>query len=120
MRRLWLITGWGLIAGVFYLSVLTPYIPTIKVSNIDKAYHFIAYFALMIWFAQAYAANRRWIILLAIILFGILIEFIQPHYGRDFDIKDMLANSSGALMAWLISLQGGDFLYRRFTVKAQK
>lgn len=114
MRITWLLVGWSVIGAIFYLSVLAPYIaPDLgDFDHQDKIYHFIAYFGLMYWFAQLYHADKRWRLATVTFLFGIAIEFIQPFTGRDFDPMDMLANGSGIIMAWLITLKGGDIFYR--------
>ena len=108
LRKIGLGIGWLLAASIFYLSVLTPYIPTIEINHIDKVYHLIAYGGLMWWWAQLYQGAKRQIILVLVIAFGILIEFIQPYTGRQFDLLDMVANASGALIAWWIANLGGD------------
>ncbi|BBP46746.1 hypothetical protein THMIRHAS_21190 [Thiosulfatimonas sediminis] len=116
VKLAWLLIGWSIIATVFYLSVLAPYrAPNLgDFSHQDKIYHFIAYFGLMLWFAQLYPRQWRWIIALSLFCFGIAIEFIQPFTGRDFDLLDMLANGSGIITGWAITLLKGDFVYRRW------
>ncbi|MBN2646378.1 MAG: VanZ family protein [Thiotrichales bacterium] len=111
MRHLWLAGGWLIAAAIFYLSVLTPYLPTVSLSHIDKLYHFSAYLGFMLWLAQAYNPRQRGWILLLLIGFGILIELIQPRFGRAFEWMDMVANSSGALTGLLLSRIGFAPLY---------
>ena len=51
--KLWSVIGWLLIATVIYLS-LTPHPIEIDVEQGDKIGHALAYFAMMMWFAQLY------------------------------------------------------------------
>ena len=119
MRIAWLLIGWSVIGAIFYLSVLAPYVaPNLgDFEHQDKIYHFIAYFGLMYWFAQLYPSKKRGLLAVVIFIFGIAIEFVQPYTGRDFDPMDMLANGFGIITAWLITLKGGDFAYRRWFLK---
>ena len=110
LRFVWIFIGWAMVAATLYLSLLTLQMPKIDINHADKIYHFIAYAGMMIWFSQAYLAHTRWRIAGLLIALGIAIEFIQPYTGRQFDLLDMLANSSGVLIAWWLSLKGGDIL----------
>ncbi|TPE52130.1 VanZ family protein [Amaricoccus solimangrovi] len=68
----------------------------------DKARHFLAYAAVA--FPIALARPRRWgWMMLGLLGWGLAIEFIQPAVGRDQDMRDFLANSSGVLLAVLLS-----------------
>jgi VanZ family protein len=78
----------------------------IKISNIDKVYHSIAYFTLAIaWLIVYYKKpNKKNIIVICCIIFGIVIEVLQSKITvhRTGDYYDILANSSGVLFALLI------------------
>jgi VanZ family protein len=78
----------------------------IKISNIDKVYHSIAYFTLAIaWLIVYYKKpNKKYIIVICCIIFGIVIEVLQSKITahRTGDYYDILANSSGVLFALLI------------------
>ncbi len=116
-RSTWLTLGWMLILLVFYASLFPVPQPKTDFNHMDKVHHFISYAVLMLWFSQLYRGKQRTLLLVALIAMGILIEFIQPYTGRMFDPLDMLANSSGALVAWLLSLKGADILSDRFKKK---
>ena len=83
-----------------------PQAADIKISNIDKAYHSIAYFTLAIaWLIVYYKKpNKKYIIVICCIIFGIVIEVLQSKITvhRTGDYYDILANSSGVLFALLI------------------
>jgi len=111
MRTLWILIGWLIIAAVVYLSVFTLYIPKQTFNHIDKIHHFIAYGALMLWFAQSFGTAKRLWVAFGLVLMGIAIEFIQPITGRQFSYLDMLANTGGVLLGLFIAAKGGDFLY---------
>ncbi len=113
-RTTWITLGWILIGVVFYASLFPLPYPKTEFSHMDKVHHFVSYGVLMLWFSQVLHGMQRFLLLIALIAMGILIEFIQPYTGRMFDPLDMLANGSGALVAWLLSLKGADVLYNRF------
>jgi len=104
LKPLWLFIGYLLIAYVFYSS-LRPDPIEVDIDDFDKYAHTFAYFVLMGWFIQIY--QHRNSILKCALLFigmGVLIEILQGMGGvRFFDYYDMLANSSGVLLAWLLS-----------------
>ncbi len=81
----------------------------------DKYSHFLAYFVLVGWFQQLYpAVFSRLLLLVAFTGMGIGIEFLQGWSGvRFFDPADMVANTLGAFLAWLLGWTGfGSLLYR--------
>lgn len=111
MRTIWIILGWGFAVMIFYASLFPIPYPKIEFNHFDKLQHFVSYGLLMLWFSQLLDRQQRFLLLIALILMGILIEFIQPSTGGIFDPLDMLANSAGAIVAWLLSLKGsGCFL----------
>jgi len=77
----------------------------------DKIVHFFLYFFLiLLWLKALNLSRKKQLYLLGgIILWGIIIEFIQEYYipSRNGDIFDALANTSGAFT--------GLILYRKFT-----
>ncbi len=114
LRPISIAIGLSLMATIFYLSVLTPYLGFApKIPHLDKVYHFSAYFSLMLWWAQVYTGRSRLRMLWLVIAFGIFIEFVQPFTGRSFEVADMFANSFGAFTAWWLANRGWDFLYPR-------
>jgi len=104
--RLWLSLGWTAVAFAILVSLVPasqlPQPPNIS----DKAEHFLAYLLLSLWFAGIYPRARYWIIGIGLCVMGVLIEFAQGamHFGRQADILDVLANSTGVIVGLGLSL----------------
>ncbi|NOR52052.1 MAG: VanZ family protein [Gammaproteobacteria bacterium] len=116
-RKIWLSIGWGLIALVVFLSVTSsPPQIDIDIAFLDKLEHFFAYSVLMGWFGQLYHQTRvriGWFA--AFVAMGISLEIIQGLGGvRYFEYADMAANTTGALIGWLLTRGGGGHLLSWF------
>jgi VanZ family protein len=98
--RLWLSLGWLAVAlAIVVCLVPTSKLPTPPTLN-DKVEHIVGYVLLSCWFAGIYPRARYWAIAVGLVVMGILIEFAQGamHYGRQADVRDVLANSTGVLI----------------------
>jgi len=95
-RHLWLAIGYVLVGLVIYLSVKPDPIDVGKIKGV-KVGHFIAYFVLMLWFAQLYPSWRaRLGIAAAFVLMGVGLEYTQGLTSyRSFDYADMVDNAIG-------------------------
>lgn len=95
--RLWQGLGWIMVLVVIWLSLTpTPPRPPGPLSW-DKANHFLAYGALMYWFAQAFIRHWRWPLFLAGL--GLALELLQGWGGvRSFDLFDIIANVLGVAL----------------------
>lgn len=104
--NLWLSIGWLLVLLACYFS-LTANPPefNIEFEYLDKLEHFLAYFILMFWFAQLYKISRvRLFYVFFFVSMGVILEILQDLGGiRFFEYSDMLANTSGVVLAWLIT-----------------
>lgn len=78
---------------------------SIERENFDKVLHFIAYFGLAGLATLAFETRKitKWAVL-ALVLFGGVMELIQGVVGRDMSALDELANALGALCGWGIGL----------------
>ena len=103
--RLWLTLGWTAVVFAIVVS-LAPISQLPQPGVSDKTEHFVAYLLLTLWFAGIYPRSRYWIIAIGLCVMGVLIEFAQGamHYGRQADIMDVFANSSGIVAGLLLSL----------------
>ncbi|MEQ1662058.1 MAG: VanZ family protein [Thiobacillus sp.] len=98
--RLWRVFGWLGIALTLLVS-LTPPLVHEGITHGDKLIHLIGYAILMFWWAQL-IMQQRGRLALAVVVFGIAIEFLQGYTpNRQPDVFDALANSSGVLLGWL-------------------
>ena len=70
----------------------------------DKIFHTLAYFFLALPVSIANPPSNKYIYIF-IILYGGLIELIQPYFNRSGDIYDFIANIIGILLSYYISLK---------------
>ncbi len=91
-----------------------PKHPWFEMLQIDKWVHIVLFTGLiLLWTLPAayagYALSKRssWNMSMVVmaICYGIAMEFVQEHWvpNRSFEAADMLADSAGALLGWLIS-----------------
>jgi len=102
--------------GILYASLMrTEDLPKVNFDQADKVFHLVAYFGLTtLWYL--YYISCKWgsdlkkksflIIGLLVIAFGILIEVLQDVTTsyRTIDSLDVLANSLGVLLAYILGL----------------
>ena len=71
----------------------------------DKVMHVSAYACLMGWFTQIYRHDlTRLLLVITFIAMGILIEVLQSMTPtRQFEVLDMVANTSGVVLAWALA-----------------
>lgn len=102
--------GVGLLALVI-LSLLPPgNEPSFSDLVNDKVRHFTAYALLSL--AACYAGRdwrQRLILSTCTFIVSILVEFLQPFTGREFELLDIVANLSGVLAG-----MGLAFLFFRY------
>lgn len=103
-KWIWLSVGVLLVCTVTVLSLID--LAPIKGALLqDKILHMLAYGFLMGWFAQIYRHfMARLFLVLVLVVMGVGVEFLQGMVAhRQFDAMDMLANTSGVFLAWLLS-----------------
>ena len=83
----------------------------VKIPNADKIFHFFSFFALaFLWYITLFfkfGLNKNKSIINAILIsvaFGIIIEILQGRFTatRQSDIKDVFADTLGALLVALV------------------
>jgi VanZ family protein len=102
----WLGLGWTLIIAAVIVSLLPGQsLPQTGVS--DKVEHAVAYMLLTLWFTGVYPRSSYWRIGLGMFLLGVAIEIAQGAmpFGRQADIRDVVANTigivAGLVLAWI-------------------
>lgn len=79
---------------ISYLTLSPPKLSLGEGILSDKAYHFIAFAALVFPPALFYARSLIWV-LPATLIFGGTIEIIQPFVGRGAEFADFIADAVG-------------------------
>ena len=114
-RRVWLASGWLLVVLVVCLSLMPHPPEPLSFKNADKLEHVFSYAMLALWFCQLYRSVKlRAAVVIALVGSGVALEFVQGWTGyRMFDVLDMLANSVGVMLGWLLVLTplGNLFVY---------
>jgi len=87
-----------MVAAVVLLSIIDLPAQVQTVMLHDKVAHLIAYAGLMGWFVQIFRHDlTRLVLLLGFVTLGIGVEFVQGMVpSRQFEVLDMIANTSGA------------------------
>lgn len=103
--RFWLACGWLSVAAAMILSLMPA--GTMKMPGWnDKIEHAFGYFLLTFWFCGIYPRRRHWVVGLAMLGMGIVVEILQGamQMGRHADIRDLLADVIGIVPAMLLAL----------------
>ncbi|MBN1378177.1 MAG: VanZ family protein [Gammaproteobacteria bacterium] len=119
--NLWLVAGFVWIIGVNYWS-LTSVLWVRMPGHTDKIFHAAGYCFLMLWWLQLFPArSARIILVLFFIAMGIGLEVLQSFNPmRHMDYGDMVANSTGVVIAFLMGLTRMDQLLYRVERKMLK
>ena len=92
--------------GILCLSLIKVSGTGLKITNIDKVFHSLAYFVLAIsWLFTFYKKpEKKYTIVISCIIFGIIIEVLQMNLTayRTGDLLDVLANTFGVLLALFV------------------
>ena len=92
-------------SSLLLLGSLSP-VPSGDIGNMDKLVHFAAYCVLtIIAYFPVLTLNKKLVIALLVMSFGILIEFLQAMVGRNFSYADMLANGVGVMFGLLLAMK---------------
>jgi len=103
----WLLSGLGLMSLVLYLAL----IPDNRVVAVDflsdKTAHGLTFLVLMIWFCGIFRLRSTPAIALFLLLYGVLIEYLQSRLPyRSAEAGDLLFDLGGVLLGWLLALAG--------------
>ena len=117
LSLLWLSLGCALVALVIYLSLTSNPVDTgLSFPYEDKVFHAFAYFVLMSWFAQIYHTSlQRNLIAVMLVILGVTLEYLQSFDpNRYYEYADMLANTAGVVLGYLVTLTGVKNVLIRF------
>ena len=89
------------------IGSLVPLPPLHAGQGSDKVLHFSAYGLLAVLaLVQRKSYRTALMVVIAIVLLGAMIEFLQPFAGRQREAADLMANVAGtvigALLAWFL------------------
>ncbi len=103
-KKLWLTLGWVLVAVVAYLELMRNPPNVMHFTDSDKVEHMTAYGSMMFWFAQLISGSRQRLFAgVGLVVLGIVLEILQGLSGyRDFEYMDMVANSAGVVLGWVL------------------
>lgn len=95
-----------LVACVIAVATLMPASVASAAPGGDKLHHFLA-FALLV--LPTAVIRPRWTVaaIVLAILYGWLIELVQPSFGRTYDLADLRADAIGAVIGGLLGLAIG-------------
>lgn len=118
-RKTWLAAGWLLIFLIGYLSLIPSPPAPLRFPHADKLEHLLSYALLMGWFCQLYSARwQRICLALACVAYGGIIELLQGWSGyRTADWMDLLADSLGVALGWLLGNTSLQFLLTHFDTR---
>lgn len=102
--RAWFAFGLLMLLTLITLSVINIPEPVGQIMLHDKAMHLLAYGGITGWFAQIFRHSvTRVVLLLLFIAIGVAVELVQGLVpSRQFEVLDMVANASGAMLAWAL------------------
>lgn len=112
MARMCLLVTLAMACGIA-IGTLAPQdsIPP-ELPGTDKTYHLLGFAAFVFPLTLYRPRNWLWLVPLAIV-FGAVIELIQPYFGRSREIADVIANSAGALAGAAAGWLGHVLVLRR-------
>ena len=105
--------------GLFFVTwgELTPHPPAWTEFFWDKSLHFTAYFGLAAMATLVLGNGRKLLwALVALAIFGGLLELLQGFTGRDPDIHDEIANGIGLVAGYVVASAFAFALGRRSLV----
>ena len=108
LDRFWWALGFVLVGAAVLICLLPgEEIPSAFEFN-DKLSHLAGHGSLALYFSGLVPRRSWWRIFVCLLLLGIGIEFAQyyMHAGREGDVRDVVANSAGALLGLVVGFLG--------------
>ena len=103
----------NLLILVLSLAPINNQIPK-PIERSDLIYHGLAYATVCFLFLVSNERKKLWITL-CLIVQGVVIEFLQPHFNRHFEFLDMVANTVGVILAFTVFQSFKAFSSKRST-----
>jgi VanZ family protein len=108
LERVWWALGVLLVAAAVAVCLVPGPAMPLELEWNDKASHVLGHFVLAAYFAGLVPRARWWKVFVFLLLLGISIEIAQyyMHAGREGDPRDVLANSTGAVLGLAVARLG--------------
>jgi VanZ family protein len=110
--KLFLALIWTFLVAFLSLATLADVGSEVNIPNKDKIVHFTFYFVFVLLWLSFFnfvnpSSKNKWLVLIAAILFGVLMEIGQGVFTttRTPDGFDVLANSVGAILGTIFASQ---------------
>jgi VanZ family protein len=111
-RTTWLLLSFGLAATIAALTLMPQASMPVGPQGVDKLYHMIAFAALI--FPTAMLRPKKCLRFGCLaILYGGIIEAIQPVFGRSADMSDFWADGLGVAMGIFLGLAARRIFFER-------
>jgi VanZ family protein len=96
LRIAWLVALVLVVVGSLLPPSSAPMEELARLPVSDKVEHVAGYFVLAFLPALHESRRRALQLAAAAVALGVLLEFIQPSFSRDFEVGDMVADAVGA------------------------
>lgn len=106
----WLVAGLILVM-LFLAALLMPATRApVAVSDFDKLAHVAGFMLLTLWFCGVYRRRAYPWVAIAMLLFGVLTEYLQYAFtrSRSGDLMDVVADGVGIALAMVLAMTGLD------------
>ena len=100
-----IIGSFSVLVLLIYLHFMqAPSIDLINLNQVDKFAHVLMFFLTMMWFMYVTAKPHQLLVGVSLILFGLVLEYIQMNFlpDRTFEWLDWIADGIGVVLCFFI------------------
>ena len=100
-----IIGSFSVLVLLIYLHFMqAPSIDLINLNQVDKLAHVLMFFLTMMWFMYVTAKPHQLLVGVSLILFGLVLEYIQMNFlpDRTFEWLDWIADGIGVVLCFFI------------------
>jgi len=100
-----IIGSFSVLVLLIYLHFMqAPSINLINLNQVDKLAHVLMFFLTMMWFMYVTAKPHQLLVGVSLILFGLVLEYIQMNFlpDRTFEWLDWIADGIGVVLCFFI------------------